>query len=59
MVTDDHNHNHNHIRNFHKRKAAIADENKRKRLLAENNQTYIKYVLEAKGKKRETVRRAG
>jgi len=54
MVTDDHNHN----RNFHQRKAAIADENKRKRLLAENNKTYIKYVLEAKGKKHETVRRA-
>jgi len=55
MVTDDHNHS----RNYHKRKAAIADENKRKRLLAENNQTYIKYVLEAKERQRETVRRAG
>lgn len=56
MTPDDTSHN--HIRNFHKRKAAIADENKRKRLLAENNQTYIKYVLEAKERQRETVRRA-
>ena len=57
MTPDDTSHSHS--RNYNQRKAAIADENKRKRLLAENNQTYIKYVLEAKERQRETVRRAG
>ena len=56
MVTDDHSHN--HIRNYHQRKAAIANENKLKRLLAENNQTYIKYVLEAKERQRGSKRKS-
>lgn len=56
MVTDDHSHN--HIRNLHQRKAAIANENKFKRLLAENNQTYIKYVLEAKERQRGSKRKS-
>jgi len=56
MATEGTTRDYSYIRNHHQRKAAIADENKRKRLLAENNQTYIKYVLTTKEKRRETVR---
>ena len=56
MATDKPRRDYSYIRNYHQRNAAIADENKRKRLLAENNQTYIKYVLTTKEKQRETLR---
>jgi hypothetical protein len=56
MATDKPRRDYSYIRNYHQRNAAIADEKKRKRLLAENNQTYIKYVLEAKERQRGSKR---
>lgn len=43
---------------FNQRKAVIAEERKRQKLIAENNKTFIEWVLQQE-KQRETVRRAG
>lgn len=43
---------------FNQRKAVIAEERKRQRLIAENNKTFIEWVIQQE-KQRETVRRAG
>jgi hypothetical protein len=49
-ITPDTHHN--------QRKAVVAEESKRKKLIAENNKTFIEWVIQQE-KQRETVRRAG